>query len=40
LETQGHLAQLFEDEEIVKRIKNRLPYLFQLLERRLGKYAF
>jgi hypothetical protein len=32
LETQGHLAQLFEDEEIVKRIKNRLPYLFQLAE--------
>jgi hypothetical protein len=32
LETQGHLAQLFEDEEIVRRIKNRLSYLFQLAE--------
>jgi len=32
LETQGYLAQLFEDEETVRRIKNRLPYLFQLAE--------
>lgn len=32
METQGHLAQLFEDEEIIERIKNRLPYLFQLAE--------
>jgi hypothetical protein len=32
LETQGHLAQLFEDEATVKRIKNRLSYLFQLAE--------
>jgi len=29
---QGHLAQLFENDEVVKRIKNRLPYLFQLAE--------
>lgn len=32
METQGHLARLFEDEATVKRIKNRLPYLFQLAE--------
>ena len=32
METQGYLAQLFEDQETVKRIKNRLPYLFQLAE--------
>jgi hypothetical protein len=32
LETQGHLSQLFEDEEIIERIRNRLPYLFQLAE--------
>ena len=32
METQGHLAQLFEDEATVKRIKNRLSYLFQLAE--------
>ena len=32
MEKQGHLAQLFEDEETVRRIKNRLPYLFQLAE--------
>jgi len=32
LEPQGHLGQLFEDEATVKRIKNRLPYLFQLAE--------
>ncbi len=29
---QGHLARLFEDEATVRRIKNRLPYLFQLAE--------
>jgi hypothetical protein len=27
-----HLAELFEDEELVARIKERLPYLFQLAE--------
>jgi len=32
LETQGYLAQLFEDEETVRRIQTRLPYLFQLAE--------
>lgn len=32
MEKQCHLAQLFEDKEIVKRIKERLPYLFQLAE--------
>jgi len=32
LETQGYLAQLFEDEETVRRIQSRLPYLFQLAE--------
>ena len=32
MEAQGHLGQLFEEEETVKRIKNRLPYLFQLAE--------
>lgn len=32
METQGHLAQLFEDEEIVRKVKNRLPRLFQLAE--------
>ena len=30
METQDHLHQLFEDEEIVRKIKTRLPYLFQL----------
>ncbi len=30
--TQGYLAQLFEDEETGRKIKNRLPYLFQLAE--------
>jgi len=29
---QGHLAQLFEDKEIVTKVKTRLPYLFQLAE--------
>ena len=32
METQGYLAQLFEDEETVRRIQTRLPYLFQLAE--------
>lgn len=32
MEPQGHLGQLFEDEATIKRIKNRLPYLFQLAE--------
>jgi len=32
LKPQGHLGQLFEDEATVKRIRNRLPYLFQLAE--------
>ncbi|NIA02372.1 MAG: type II restriction endonuclease subunit R [Nitrospirae bacterium] len=32
METQGCLAQLFEDEEIARKIKRRLPYLFQLAE--------
>jgi hypothetical protein len=32
LETQGHLARLFEGEETVRRIRNRLPYLFQLAD--------
>jgi len=32
LETQAHLGQLFEDEEVVARVKQRLPYLFQLAE--------
>lgn len=32
METKGYLGQLFEDEATVKRIKNRLPYLFQLAE--------
>jgi len=32
LETQGYLGQLFEDEAIVKKVKWRLPYLFQLAE--------
>ncbi len=37
---QSHLGRLFEDEETIKRIKGRLPYLFQLLERKVGNYAF
>ena len=28
----SRLAELFEDEELVKKIKVRLPYLFQLAE--------
>jgi len=32
LETQGYLGQLFEDEEVVARVKQRLPRLFQLAE--------
>ena len=32
METQGHLVQLFEDEEVVARVKQRLPRLFQLAE--------
>jgi len=32
LQTQGYLAQLFEDEEVVARVKQRLPRLFQLAE--------
>jgi len=32
LETEGYLGQLFEDEETVRRINNRLPRLFQLAE--------
>jgi hypothetical protein len=37
---QGHLGQLFEDEETLERIKNRLLNFFQILKRKLGKYAF
>ena len=32
METQGYLAQLFEDEEVVARVKQRLPRLFQLAD--------
>jgi len=32
LETQGYLAQLFEDEEVVRKVRKRLPHLFQLAE--------
>ncbi len=32
METQGHLVQLFEDEEVVSKVKQRLPRLFQLAE--------
>lgn len=32
METEGYLAQLFEDEEVVARVKQRLPRLFQLAE--------
>lgn len=32
METQGYLGQLFEDEEVVARVKQRLPRLFQLAE--------
>ena len=32
METEGYLGQLFEDEETVRRINNRLPRLFQLAE--------
>ena len=32
MQTQGYLAQLFEDEEVVARVKQRLPRLFQLAE--------
>lgn len=28
----SHLEELFEDEKLVKKIKDRLPYLFQLAE--------
>jgi hypothetical protein len=27
-----YLAEIFEDEELVGKIKTRLPYLFQLAE--------
>lgn len=26
----GRLIEIFDDEKLVKRIKNKLPYLFQL----------
>jgi len=29
---QSPLVQLFEDKETIRKIKNRLPYLFQLAE--------
>lgn len=32
METQGHLARLFEDQEIARKVKQRLPRLFQLAE--------
>lgn len=32
MEIKNYIDQLFGDEEIVRRIKNRLPYLFQLAE--------
>lgn len=32
MESPGHLAQLFEDEEVVSKVKQRLPRLFQLAE--------
>ena len=32
METQGYLAQLFEDQEIIRKVKRRLPRLFQLAE--------
>lgn len=32
METQGCLAQLFEDQEIARKVKQRLPRLFQLAE--------
>ena len=32
MEKQGHLVQLFEDEEVVSKVKQRLPRLFQLAE--------
>jgi len=32
LETQAHLAQLFEDQAIVRKVRKRLPHLFQLAE--------
>ena len=32
MEKQGHLAQLFEDEEVVSKVEQRLPRLFQLAE--------
>ena len=32
MEAQGYLSQLFEDERIIRKVKNRLPHLFQLAE--------
>ena len=32
MESPGHLVQLFEDEEVVSKVKQRLPRLFQLAE--------
>lgn len=32
METKGYINQLFEDEEIIKKVKRRLPHLFQLAE--------
>ncbi len=32
MEKQGHLVWLFEDEEVVSKVKQRLPRLFQLAE--------
>ncbi len=29
---RNKLTEIFEDEKLVERIKNRLPYLFQLAE--------
>jgi hypothetical protein len=32
LEKQNNLSKLFEDNEVIKKVKERLPYLFQLAE--------
>ena len=32
MEKQGHLVRLFEDQEIIRKVKQRLPRLFQLAE--------
>jgi len=28
----SHLIEIFKDEKLVEKVKNRLPYLFQLAE--------